>query len=237
MGLFDEPYDLRKHRIVSHFFDPQFDTAVTIQCGSDDFVSLSFRYWHAFSSDHRFIDVCGASRHYSIERYFFSWPYEECFADRNVTDRNVEGFSITDDVCRCRLEPHELLDRTRCFALRLGFQPLAQKHERDEQSRCLEVEIRNFLAEKTNDRSCNPDVDSQIDDAEDIGHRRADRDETVHRKCLHAERRPHSSVESPPEDELHRSREDERDNADVGRESDDPWQPEEKVEQHHVHER
>src|SRR3989338_10695733 len=99
----------------------------------------------------------------------------------HVFDGNIHRLAVTQDTSSFCLQSHEFLNGFARLPLRLGFQPLAEEYERDEEGSNLEVEIMHF----SDHRPLSKEITDKIPQAVDIGGGCADGDEAVHIERTH----------------------------------------------------
>ena len=148
----------------------------------------------ALAGDQRLVQMARAFLHGAVHRHALAGLDDDEVADANLGDRHFDLGGSAPDSRGLRTKGIERSDRLGRLLLGSSLQPLAEKNERDDDGRCLEVEVAHTVAA----------VQEQLVDAQPEGGRRAERDKQVHVAGAGAQGAPARAVEPRTQPELDR---------------------------------
>ena len=180
--LIDHVHDLSKHGIGAHALGAHGKPSRAVHRRTRNRSPHALFHRYAFARDDGLVDRARAFDHHSVDRHARTGANDEDIPRSHLLDRDF--FLGTVDVAanrRFRREIHKLRDRVSGLALRARLKVLAQRDQREDHRRRLEVQIhRRHVREIDVAVPHSPTDTVDRDDAVDRRGRRPQRDERVH---------------------------------------------------------
>ena len=180
--LVDHAHDPREHGVCAHALGAHGKPSRAVHRRTRNRSPHALFHRYAFARDDGLVDRARAFDHHSVDRHARTGADDEDIPRSHLLDRDF--FLGTVDVAanrRFRREVHKLCDRVGGLPLRARLEVLAQRDQREDHRRRLEVQIHRGHVREIDVAVAHPPPDA-VDrhDAVDRRGRRPQRDERVH---------------------------------------------------------
>ena len=180
--LIDHAHDPCEHGVSAHALGAHGKPSRAVHRRTRNRRSHALFHRYALASDDGFVDRALAFDHHSVNRHARAGANDEDIPRSHLLRRDF--FLGTIDVAanrRFRREIHKLRDRVGGLPLRARLEVLAQRDQREDHRRRLEVQIHRRHVREIDVAVAHPPADAEDrDDAVDRRRRRAQRNERVH---------------------------------------------------------
>ena len=195
---FHQPHDARQHAFRAQRGGLHQQQAFAIDGATGDALAHCLGHRQALASDERLVHVAGAFDHSAVHRQPFARAHHHQFAALHLGQRQVGVNAVAAHPGRVRPQALQRADGLGGLATRAGFQPLAQEHQGDDDSRTFEVQLSGMVSVRS------PAMQPQHVHAQAIGRAGAQRHQQVHVAGTCPHRAPARLVEACAQPELHR---------------------------------
>ncbi|VWC47128.1 hypothetical protein BLA6860_07481 [Burkholderia lata] len=187
LGLrgFDEADDARERRLRADRGGFDDERAFAVDRAGRDGVAVVLRHGQAFAGDQRFVDVRAARHDPAVDGHALAGTDADAGADAHLRQRHVALDAVLDDACAIGTQRVQRADRVGGLALRARFEPFAEAHQRDDDGRCLEIQVAGMQGGA-----------HQHPQAQPVRGRRAERDEQIHVAGARLHRMPGGAIET-----------------------------------------
>ncbi len=194
--------DLGKQGVAADLVGAHHKAAGLVECARDHLAAGLFGDRHGFAGHQGFIERGAALKNDAVHRHLFSRPYAQFVACNQAVDLDLVVGAIIADTARgfgCQLQ--ECLDRAGCRLAGAEFEDLAEKNKDRDDRGSLEVDRDRAAVSAEGCRKALRHDGS--DDAVDVGHACAHRDQREHVEVARQQRLPAAHEERParPDDD------------------------------------
>ena len=142
LRLFDQPDDLRQHRVASNPRGAHGKAAGLVERGAEDGITGGSVHRQTLAGEHRLVERRVALGDLTVHRHLFARPHQHQIAKGHVPHRDVHGLAVAPHAGRPGLQAHEFADGLGRLAARSCFDQAAQDDQGKDHDRGIEVDVR-----------------------------------------------------------------------------------------------
>ena len=199
-------HDLGQQRVAPDLVGAHHEAAGLVERAADHLAAGFLGHRHGFAGHQRFVERGAAFEDDAVDRHLLARPHAQAVADGKRVERHLlVGAIVADPAGGLRRKLEQRLDRARGRLARAQLEHLAEQHQHRDDGRRLEID-RNRAAMAAEGGREDSGRD-RADDAVDIGHAGAHRDQREHVEIARDERLPAAHEERPAGPQHHGRRE------------------------------